>query len=102
MPFVVMKFGGTSVGTTEAIVRSANLVRRSAKHDRVVVVVSALSGVTDTIIASLQAAKSGDTAKANAICDELRIRHRRVIDELFPREQPAEVNTAVENTIARL
>src|SRR5947199_8540056 len=51
MSLIVQKYGGTSVGNTERI---RNVAARVAKHhadgDRVVVVVSAMSGVTDNLI----------------------------------------------------
>src|SRR6185503_16583514 len=51
MPLIVQKFGGTSVGNTERI---KNVAKRVAKYrgqgDQVVVVVSAMSGVTDGLI----------------------------------------------------
>ena len=50
MRLLVTKFGGTSVGSAEAIRALTNITRRNlTEWDRVVVVVSALSGVTDTL-----------------------------------------------------
>ncbi|MEC8022707.1 MAG: aspartate kinase, partial [Myxococcota bacterium] len=45
-----MKFGGTSVGTPEAIQRTAHIIQTARVSEPVVAVVSALSGVTDTLI----------------------------------------------------
>jgi aspartate kinase len=55
---IVMKFGGTSVGSPEAICRSAGLAADQARKEPggVVVVVSALSGVTNMLIAGAQQA----------------------------------------------
>ena len=51
MAIIVQKFGGTSVGNTARIKNVANRVARyRAKGDQVVVVVSAMSGVTDNLI----------------------------------------------------
>ena len=51
MKKIVMKFGGTSVGTGENIRHVADLVIQYAKNDcRVAVVVSALAGVTNNLI----------------------------------------------------
>ena len=44
---IVMKFGGTSVGNAERFRQCAAIVNDAAKHDRIVVVVSAMAGVTD-------------------------------------------------------
>src|SRR5213596_1930538 len=51
MPLIVQKYGGTSVGNTERIKNVAKRVAaHRAKGDQVVVVVSAMSGVTDNLI----------------------------------------------------
>ena len=51
MAIIVQKFGGTSVGNTDRIKNVATRVARyRAKGDQVVVVVSAMSGVTDNLI----------------------------------------------------
>ena len=50
MALLVMKFGGTSVGSTEAIMQAADIVlEQSGIWDHLVVVVSAMSGVTDAL-----------------------------------------------------
>ena len=46
----VMKFGGTSVGSVNSILNLKNIVEEAAKHEQVIVVVSALGGVTDKLI----------------------------------------------------
>ncbi len=45
---MVMKFGGTSLGNGEKIKAAASLVKDAAKNDKIVVVVSAMAGVTDS------------------------------------------------------
>src|SRR5438552_2644100 len=51
MPLIVQKYGGTSVANTERIKNvAARLARHRAKGDQIVVVVSAMSGVTDNLI----------------------------------------------------
>ena len=55
----VMKFGGTSVGDAECIRRAAEIVCEAAKETSVVVVVSAMSGVTNRLIAAAQKSASG-------------------------------------------
>lgn len=59
MSVVVMKFGGTSVGSAEQIRQSAQIEHDFAGSDRVLVVVSALSGVTDLILGTVTEAGSG-------------------------------------------
>jgi aspartate kinase len=97
-----MKFGGTSVGTPECIRRAAGLVQQSAAEHRVIVVVSAFSKVTDTIVASLQAAKSGAGGEVASLCEGLRQRHREVAAELFPSGPAPELLAALEESCDRL
>lgn len=54
---IVMKFGGTSVGTSENIRHVADLVIKNAQKDNVTVVVSALAGVTNSLIEVAELAK---------------------------------------------
>lgn len=57
---IVMKFGGTSVGSAERIAEAANLVLKSVKEGhQVVVVTSAMSGVTNKLIAAAENAVKG-------------------------------------------
>ena len=77
MSLVVMKFGGTSVEDATAIVRTAGIVAgRVALGKRPVVVVSAMSKVTDQLLACAAAASRGDRTGALAISSRLRSRHR--------------------------
>ena len=50
MDIVVQKFGGTSVGSVERIAAVAQLIKKSSKEDKLVVVVSAMSGETNKLI----------------------------------------------------
>src|SRR5512138_3812446 len=57
---IVMKFGGTSVGSAERIAAAASLVTdATAKGHKVAVVTSAMSGVTNTLIDTARAASKG-------------------------------------------
>jgi aspartate kinase len=79
---IVMKFGGTSVGSAERI-RALGEIVRDRLPRKPVVVVSALSKVTDMLIkgARLALERSGET---EAVAQELSKRHREVVHELFP------------------
>jgi aspartate kinase len=57
---MVLKFGGTSVADAAALQRVAGVVQRAHRTTRPVVVVSALAGVTDALLAAADAAASGD------------------------------------------
>ncbi|MCA9327881.1 aspartate kinase, partial [Candidatus Saccharibacteria bacterium] len=67
-PLVVMKFGGTSVGDAERMQDVASIVKSSADNYRVVVVVSAMSGVTDLLVnAADQAAARSKRTYQNSV-----------------------------------
>jgi len=80
----VMKFGGTSVEDAAAMGRSREIVAsRQARGQQVVVVVSAMAGVTDQLHAAAVAAGNGDKAGALAMSARLRHRHLEAARDLF-------------------
>ena len=79
----VLKFGGTSVASSEAMLRVIDIVRKSLEADRTIVVSSAVSGCTDALIETgCRAARKDESYKA--LIDELRKRHHTIIRELLP------------------
>jgi aspartate kinase len=85
MKTITMKFGGTSVGSPEAITRLLHIVRtEKAAGNRVIVVVSAMSGVTDLLVASVKAAASGNRWVYLSTADQLRDRHEDALNTLLP------------------
>ncbi len=78
----VMKFGGTSVGNAECIARAAKIIADGAREQRCVVVVSAMSGVTNRLIEAAKAAQTGDASGAAAIMDSLRGQHETALASL--------------------
>ena len=84
---LVLKFGGTSVGSPEAVESLlAILGDHEHAHKVRVVVVSALSGVTDGLIAAARQAAAGDDAYAAAV-KALEDRHRKMSRALLPAEK---------------
>lgn len=80
---LVMKFGGTNMQDARAISHSASLAGRSLRDgSRVVVVVSAMAGVTNQLLTLADAAQSGDIARANDEIATLRTRHFTAAQEL--------------------
>jgi len=77
----VLKFGGTSVGSPEALRRADGIVRAELATGGLVVV-SALSGTTDTILNAIQSAAKGDLESARQQQVKLRQRHLAVAQEL--------------------
>lgn len=78
---IVMKFGGTSLGSSERIRALAERVRERLEQ-RPLVVVSALAGTTDLLIRGAHGAVERNPA-AGGIVDQIFGRHRGVIEELF-------------------
>ncbi len=79
----VMKFGGTSVGSANSILSLKKIVEEAARNERVIVVVSALGGITDKLIKTADLAVNGDMA----FNDEFRgivTRHHELIDSVIP------------------
>jgi aspartate kinase len=82
---LVMKFGGTSVGSAGAVRQVADIVRAArAEWPRVVIVVSALNGATDALLAGAHAAAQGDPDTPGRIAADLRHRHLTVLNALAP------------------
>jgi aspartate kinase len=78
-----MKFGGTSLEDGEAFQRVAQIIASSAREN-LVVVVSAMSGMTDALISSFQKAAAGGTSKALENLERLFERHLQVTTPLSP------------------
>jgi aspartate kinase len=96
---LVMKFGGTSVGSVAAIRQIIEIVRQARETwPRVVVVVSAMSGVTDKLLAGAHAAAEGDMHSPVRLADELREKHLTALRELAPGN--AEVERLISDDVA--
>ena len=91
---IVLKFGGTSVGDAEAIERTAAIVRTRADSGPVVIV-SALAGVTNTLIAIAEQAARGHLIGAIRTVEDLRERHLRQA-ELLLGSGPESIDTCAE------
>ena len=83
-PLAVMKFGGTSVGDASRILNVADIVRDAAYSSDIVVVVSAMAGVTNKLMEAANEAEAGNYARVAAIFDDLQARHRQAACELIP------------------
>ena len=78
----VLKFGGTSVGSVDSILSLKNIVEAEAKKQSVVVVVSALGGITDQLLSTSQLAlKHNDRWKDQF--DAMVDRHHKMIDTII-------------------
>jgi aspartate kinase len=83
MTTLVMKFGGSSVGTTTALTQVLSIVLHEREQwDRLILVVSALDGVTDALIEAAHLAQLGNQRGYRRIIANLRTRHLALIEEL--------------------
>ena len=76
----VLKFGGTSVGTVESLLNVKQIV--GSRKESVVVVVSALGGITDQLLKTSRLAEQGDASYISSY-DAVCTRHRMLVEELF-------------------
>jgi len=90
-PLIVMKFGGTSVGSAERMKNVADIVAECARRAEVVVVVSAMGGVTDMLIRAATEASKGDHEHWKNVRRDLARRHREVADQLLIAAEQASV-----------
>lgn len=96
----VMKFGGTSVGSAESILRVKSIVEKQTEP--VIVVVSALGGITDKLIRTSQMAVEGDALYQKSF-DEIKQRHDEMIDAVIPTgEKRNELQTKVDGLLEEL
>ena len=77
-----MKFGGTSVGSVKSILSLKKIVETEARTQPVVVVVSALNGITDLLIATSKMAKQGDEHYREEF-DAMVTRHHQMIEAII-------------------
>lgn len=84
----VLKFGGTSVGSAENIQRVKEILM--GQDDDVIVVVSALGGITDKILSAAKMAAIG-TGYFQAELTEINTRHYETIEKLFAEDMQADI-----------
>ncbi len=77
-----MKFGGTSVGSGMRILHVAKIIRKYAKRESIVVVVSAMCGVTDKLISIFDKYKSNNIVEAKEELLQLYQLHMKAFDEI--------------------
>src|SRR6267378_6037854 len=79
---VTFKFGGSSLLGADRMLHAAGLVQEGSRTSRVVVVVSAMKGVTDQLLALAKLVDSGNLAEAKRKADALLRLHADVLSEL--------------------
>lgn len=94
----VLKFGGTSVGTAESLTNVKQIV--TACKGQVIVVVSALGGVTNQLIQMADLAEA-HSDEWESILEQVKARHMSVIDAVVPDDRQAQCKTVIEGFISK-
>ncbi len=95
----VLKFGGTSVGSAENIQKVREILK--GQNEDIIVVVSALGGITDKILSAAKMAAIG-TGYFQAELTEINTRHFETIDKLFEGEKQIAVKEQVKHLLDEL
>lgn len=95
----VLKFGGTSVGTVKSLTHVKRIVER--EEEPVIVVVSALGGITDMLIATARMASKGDTSYLQNYAKIIE-RHNDVINGMVPKDKLLDVHSVVDPLLEEL
>lgn len=90
----VLKFGGTSVGSEAAIKQVADIVINKSSNEQLIIVVSAVGGVTDELIKIGELAKKGLSGYQDAI-QELRSLHNNLFTALTQEKQSKEIENII-------
>ena len=85
----VLKFGGSSVANAENMSKVVDIVTKAVDRDRTILVTSAISGCTDTLIKIGHLASVRDDSY-KALIDELQTRHHEIIKNFLPVEKQDE------------
>ncbi len=97
----VLKFGGSSVGSAEGLANITDIIARERQDDTLVVVVSALGGITDALIAVAVAAAKGENAY-EAQFGTIRDRHHMAIADSVPIGKQEATRSAVDMLLEEL
>ncbi len=84
---IVMKFGGTSVEDSKAILRVIEIVKSEIPR-KPIVVVSACAGVTNQLLKIAAISAEGKKDEANDLITAIRLRHEKLVDDLIHSELP--------------
>lgn len=95
----VLKFGGTSVGTVKSLTHVKRIVE--SEVEPVIVVVSALGGITDMLIATARMASKGDTSYLQNYAKIIE-RHNDVINGMVPKDKLLDVHSVVDPLLEEL
>ncbi len=89
---IVLKFGGTSVGTVDNIKKVAAIV--SSMNESKIVVLSAMSGVTNTLQNISNLLSEGNISEASSVINTLNIKYLDVVNDLYNKDESIKKATA--------
>jgi aspartate kinase len=84
---IVLKFGGTSVGSLEKVRDAAAIIEQQPEPRAAVV--SAASGVTNQLLEAAQYAAAGDTAELNHVLELITTKHAAILDGIADKHERA-------------
>ncbi|RXG19099.1 aspartate kinase [Leeuwenhoekiella aestuarii] len=96
----VLKFGGTSVGSAQNIRKVVEILSVTEKPK--IVVLSAMSGVTNLLVSLNQASIDKDSAQITNVLEQLQAKHFEAIEDLFTAENQPETKAQIETFVAAL
>lgn len=100
---IVQKFGGTSVADAKCLASVADIITGQRSLKESIIVVSAMSGVTDQLIAGARFAAEGNTEAYQQVQSSLVCRHRDVVEALLGgTEEQAKLNDLIEERLGAL
>ena len=100
MKMNVLKFGGTSVGSAQNIRKVVEILSVTEKPK--IVVLSAMSGVTNLLVSLNQASIDKDSAQITNVLEQLQAKHFEAIENLFTAENQPETKAQIETFVAAL
>ena len=98
----VHKFGGTSVGSAECMLRCIEIIRPRLMTQRVAVVVSAMGGkpkVTDLLLDSVHAAAANNTEACESKLNQIQVKHTKCVGELLDPEAAEVILQKIESDL---
>jgi len=95
---IVLKFGGTSVANATNISKTIEIVTNKSKENKLAVVVSAFSGVTDLLILAGKTASSKDKSYKD-IVSQIEKKHKEAIEELIPLSEQSDIIETINHEI---
>lgn len=98
---MTLKFGGTSVANAQNIKLVLDIVQKKSKKDKLAVVVSAFSGVTDLLLDASKKAAQKDKSYREII-HLIEKKHKDAIDELIPLSEQNELLSVINNAVLEL